>query len=252
MNVSAMNVGVYILLISIATGHAAAFSLSKRQASRCGDPTNPTTPIGRCTLAGNTGDVVTVCNGCVPVFRRFFSCAGVNQDALLNQLQRSCDNLNAVSTTSTPATTASRPTSTTPGTTTSRPTTSTPAGTASESTTTTTTAPTSTSNGICSDAGDPNTDLNVCLVEFLAENDIACESFCRSLMQDYASQCLGEEEAQIYNDEITAQCGSTNGGITPTLSSDSDRDEMSGGTATTVSSISFTIVLLGAFAAVFN
>ena len=94
MNVSAMNVGVYILLISIATGHAAAFSLSKRQASRCGDPTDPNTPIGRCTIAGNTRDLDTVCNGCVPVFRTFFSCAGVNQDDLLNQLQRSCDKHN--------------------------------------------------------------------------------------------------------------------------------------------------------------
>ena len=186
MKVSALNVGVYILLLSISAGHC-AFSLSKRQNSRCGDPTDPNTPIGRCTIAGNTGDVATVCNGCVPVFRRYFSCIGVNQDAVLNQLQSSYDNLNSDST----------------------------------------------SNNICSDAGDPNSDLNTCLVEFLAENDIACQSFCRSLMEAFASQCLGQEDAQIFNDEITAQCG---GEITITLAF-----------------VSFTVsVLIAAFAAVFN
>ena len=52
-------------------------------------------------------------------------------------------------------------------------------------------------------------------------------------MEAFASQCLGREEAQIFNDEITAQCG---GGITITL---------------TIAS--FTVsVLIAAFAAVFN
>ena len=94
MKVSALNVGVYILLLSIAAGHC-ALSLSKRQTSRCGDPLDDTTPIGRCTIAGQTGYVATVCNGCVPVFRMYFSCIGVNQDAVLNQLQSFCDNLNS-------------------------------------------------------------------------------------------------------------------------------------------------------------
>ena len=96
-----MSVGVCIVLSVIAIGEC-AFSLSKRQATRCGDPTDPNTPIGRCTTAGNTGDVTTICSGCVSVFRSFYDCAGINGDVLLNQLQQACDNLGSVPTGSVP------------------------------------------------------------------------------------------------------------------------------------------------------
>ena len=100
MKVTAVSVGVCIVLSIIAMGEC-AFSLSKRQATVCGDPTDPNTPIGRCTTAGNTGDVTTICSGCVSVFRNFYDCARINGDVLLNELQQACDNLGSVPTATT-------------------------------------------------------------------------------------------------------------------------------------------------------
>ena len=98
MKVSA-SIGVCALVLSvIASGQCAAL-LSLRQATPCGDPTDPSTPLGRCTIAGQTGDLTTVCNGCVSVFRSFYNCAGIDGDVQLNQLKSGCNSFLSSSTT---------------------------------------------------------------------------------------------------------------------------------------------------------
>ena len=187
-----------LLSLSVTSGEC-ALRLSRRQASRCGDPLDTSTPIGRCTTAGQVGDVITVCNGCVSVFRSFYSCAGVDGDSLLDQLQRACDDLHSA--------TAATPTTSTTTTTTPR------SGTSTAPTTTATprSGTSSPESNICSDTANSNSDLDVCLAEFAARTNIACQSSCQSVLQTYASQCLGQQEAQSLIDDIRSECEDSSG-----------------------------------------
>ena len=65
--------------------------------------------------------------------------------------------------------------------------------------------------GICTDIGNSNSELGVCLAELAAQSDIACQSSCRSIFEDYSSQCLSSSNEQSFNDELGTLCDAIKG-----------------------------------------
>ena len=63
---------------------------------------------------------------------------------------------------------------------------------------------------ICTDFTDTNSDLFRCNVELGQRSSSACEGNCRSVLEQYADDCLGAG-AQTYKDSITAVCGDGGG-----------------------------------------
>ena len=59
---------------------------------------------------------------------------------------------------------------------------------------------------ICTDVSDTNSELFRCQMEFTQRLSSACEGDCRSELEQYADDCLGDS-AQAYKDAITAVCG---------------------------------------------
>ena len=63
----------------------------------------------------------------------------------------------------------------------------------------------------CTDFTDTNSELFRCNVELGQSSSSACEGNCRSVLEQYANDCLtaigGAAAAQAYKDRITALCG---------------------------------------------
>ena len=59
---------------------------------------------------------------------------------------------------------------------------------------------------ICMDFSDTNSELFRCNVEFTQRSSSVCEGNCRSVLEQYADDCL-VNGAQVYKDSITAVCG---------------------------------------------
>ena len=65
--------------------------------------------------------------------------------------------------------------------------------------------PTLSTSDLCMDVSDPNSELAVCLLAFGQLSSTACEEECRSVLQDYADECLGTS-ADPYIDELNNFC----------------------------------------------
>ena len=102
---SSIIAGVCLLALTLSVaecnlGLGLDFHLSKKQTVDCGDLTDPSTDIGRCTDLGTAGDAEAFCNrGCVEVFEDFYNCLGISDDeGLIDQLRESCRQFNAATT----------------------------------------------------------------------------------------------------------------------------------------------------------
>jgi hypothetical protein len=61
-------------------------------------------------------------------------------------------------------------------------------------------------NSICTDIGNTNSKVYRCNLELAERSSSACEGNCRSELEQYADDCLGNG-TQAYKDSITAVCG---------------------------------------------
>jgi hypothetical protein len=66
---------------------------------------------------------------------------------------------------------------------------------------------------ICTDFTDTNSDLYRCNVELIQRSNSACEGNCRSVLEQYADDCLnatgGRAAAQAFKDSLDSVCPST-------------------------------------------
>ncbi|CAI7996933.1 hypothetical protein GBAR_LOCUS1999 [Geodia barretti] len=63
---------------------------------------------------------------------------------------------------------------------------------------------------VCTKFSDMNSELYQCNVELSQRSNSACEGNCRSVLEQYADDCLSGA-AQAYKDSITAVCGDVGG-----------------------------------------
>ena len=82
---------------------------------------------------------------------------------------------------------------------------------------------------LCSDFGDPTSDLFQCNAELVQRSSSACEDDCRTSLEQYADDCLTGVTAQTFKNGIDVLCSSS----TPT-GSGSDTAGGAGGMGPTI------------------
>ena len=102
---SSIIAGVCLLALTLSVaecnlGRGLDFHLSKKQTVDCGDPSDPSTDIGRCTDLVFDGDAEAICNGgCIEVFEDSYDCLGISDDdGIIDQLRESCRQFNSATT----------------------------------------------------------------------------------------------------------------------------------------------------------